>query len=234
MKNQLLGGLAISAMIAFAGAAYAQGTRETAPSSPQTGQAPGLQKNQQDAPKGQGQPSDRAQERTGMDGDRSPQKPGETTKPGATTGTKPADTTAKPDAGTKPGAATGTKPSDTTAKPGDTTTKPAPGTKPGDSASKPAEKPAADTAKVDLKPEQQTQLKQRITTVNVRTVSETQLNVTNISVGVVIPRTVELVILPAEIVEIVPQFRGYRIIRVGARYLIVHPETYRVVYIVNI
>ncbi|MDP2358498.1 MAG: DUF1236 domain-containing protein [Beijerinckiaceae bacterium] len=216
MKTQLLGGLAISAMIAFAGAAHAQGARETAPSSPQTGQTPGLQKDQQDAPKGQGQPSGRAQERTGMEGDRSTTtKPGETTtKPGATTGTKPADTTAKPDTGTRPSATTGTKP--------------------GDSASKPGEKPAADTAKVDLKPEQQTQLKQRITTVNVRTVSESQLNVTNISVGVAIPRTVELVILPPEIVEIVPQFRGYRIIRVGARYLIVHPETYRVVYIVNI
>src|SRR5690606_26282148 len=127
MKNTLLGGLAISAVVALAGAAHAQGARETAPSSPQTDQAPGLQKNQQDAPKGQGQPSDRAQDRTGMDGDRSP-----TTKPGATTGTKPADTTAKPNAGTKPESAkpgaTGTKPADTTAKPGDST-KPAAGTK---------------------------------------------------------------------------------------------------------
>jgi hypothetical protein len=215
MKNELLGGLAISAMIAFAGAAYAQGARETAPSPPQTGQAPGLKKNQQDAPKGQGQPSGSAQDRTGMEGDRSPaMKPGETS--------------------TKPGATTETKPTDTTAKPSDTTTKPAAGTKPADSASKPAEKPAADTAKVDLKPEQQTQLRQRITKINVRTVSETQLNVTNISVGVVIPRTVELVVIPNEIVEIVPQFRGYRIIRVGARYLIVHPETYRIVYIINV
>ncbi len=229
MKIKLLGGLAVSAVIALAGTAHAQGAREPAPSSPQTGQAPGLQKNQQVAPQGQGQPSGRAQERTGMDGNGSPSM-----KPGATTGTKPADPTSKPDTATKPGATTGTKQSDTTAKPGDTTTKPAPGSKPGGSASKPGEKPAADTAKVDVKPEQQTQLKQRITKVNVRTVTQSQLNITNISVGVVIPRTVELVVLPPEIVEIVPQFRGYRIIRVGARYLIVHPESYRVVYIVNI
>ncbi len=230
MKNKLLGSLAISALMAFASAAYAQGARETAPSSPQTGQAPGLQKSQQDTPKGQGQPSGRAQERTGMESDRSsPSKPGETTtKPSATTGSKPADTTAKP------GATTGTKPADTTAKPGDTTTKPAAGTKPGASATQSGDKPAADTAKVDLKPEQTTQLRQRITTVNVRTVSETQLNVPNISVGVVIPRTVELVMIPTEIVTIVPQFRGYRIIRVGARYLIVHPETYRIVYIITV
>lgn len=109
MTNKLLGTLAISAIVGISGAACSQGVRENAPSSPQRGEAPGVQRNQQDAPTGQGQPSGRAQERTGMEG-------GPTTKPGAATNVKPRDTSAKPESGMKAGE---------TAKPPTTVTEPA-------------------------------------------------------------------------------------------------------------
>lgn len=139
MKHTLLGGLGISAMIAFSGAAFAQGSSQSSPgsgggvagSSPSTGQAPGLQQNRQDAPKGQGQPSARAQERTGMGGDRSYTAPGD--KPGSATETKPGETI------TKPAAAIGAKPTVATTKPVVAITKPEAGTNPGSATGKPAE-----------------------------------------------------------------------------------------------
>lgn len=53
-----------------------------------------------------------------------------------------------------------------------------------------------------------------------------------ISVGVTVPRSVQLATLPSSIVEIVPAYRGYRYVVVRDEIIIVHPRTYRIVALV--
>ena len=60
----------------------------------------------------------------------------------------------------------------------------------------------------------------------------TNINI-NVGVGVAVPRTVELLVLPPEVVEIVPQYRSYRYFVLGdGRIVIVDPATYEIVYII--
>jgi hypothetical protein len=54
----------------------------------------------------------------------------------------------------------------------------------------------------------------------------------NVGVGVAVPRTIELQVLPREVVEIVPQYRGYRyFVLADGRIIIVDPSTYEIVFI---
>jgi hypothetical protein len=55
----------------------------------------------------------------------------------------------------------------------------------------------------------------------------------NISVGAVVPTRVHFHPLPARIVEIYPQWRGYEVILVSGRYIIVSPRTHKIVYIIE-
>ncbi len=55
----------------------------------------------------------------------------------------------------------------------------------------------------------------------------------NISVGARVPSSVNFYPLPPRIVEIYPQWRGYKVILVKGRYVIVQPETYEIVYIIQ-
>ncbi|HEX8165644.1 MAG TPA: DUF1236 domain-containing protein [Beijerinckiaceae bacterium] len=54
-----------------------------------------------------------------------------------------------------------------------------------------------------------------------------------ISVGTVIPATVELHEVPAEIVRIVPAYRGYRFFIVKNEIVIVEPGTRRIVTVIE-
>jgi len=54
-----------------------------------------------------------------------------------------------------------------------------------------------------------------------------------VRVGVTLPRTVEYRTVSEEIVRLVPQFRGYRYIIVEDDIIIVEPETYRIVYVIE-
>lgn len=56
----------------------------------------------------------------------------------------------------------------------------------------------------------------------------------NISIGTRVPRTVEFYPIPTRIIEIYPEWRGYRVILVSGRYIIVEPETYEIVYILEV
>jgi hypothetical protein len=51
----------------------------------------------------------------------------------------------------------------------------------------------------------------------------------SVSVGTVIPRDVRLSPLPADVVEIVPQYRGYEFVLVKDEIVIVDPATYKIV-----
>ncbi len=55
----------------------------------------------------------------------------------------------------------------------------------------------------------------------------------NISVGAVVPSTVRFHPLPARIVEIYPEWRGYDVIFVHGQYIIVRPQTHEIVYIIE-
>jgi Protein of unknown function (DUF1236) len=54
----------------------------------------------------------------------------------------------------------------------------------------------------------------------------------NVSIGTRVPRSVHVVVLPEEIVRIVPQFRGYEYFLVGDEIVIVDPRTLEIVAII--
>jgi hypothetical protein len=54
----------------------------------------------------------------------------------------------------------------------------------------------------------------------------------NVSVGAVVPRTVELHPLPAAIIEINPRYRNYRYVVVRDEIVIINPQTYAVVEVI--
>jgi hypothetical protein len=56
----------------------------------------------------------------------------------------------------------------------------------------------------------------------------------SVSLGVAVPRTVELYAIPEDIVIIVPGYRRYRYFIVGDRVCIVDPDTYEIVEIIII
>ena len=55
----------------------------------------------------------------------------------------------------------------------------------------------------------------------------------NISVGAMVPTSVRFHPLPPRIVEIYPEWRGYEVILVSGRYIIVRPQTHEIVYIIE-
>jgi hypothetical protein len=55
----------------------------------------------------------------------------------------------------------------------------------------------------------------------------------NIAVGTVVPSGVRFHPLPSRIVEIYPEWRGYEVILVHGRYVIVRPQTHEIVYIIE-
>jgi len=55
----------------------------------------------------------------------------------------------------------------------------------------------------------------------------------NISVGTRVPTSVRFHPLPPRIVEIYPEWRGYEVILISGRYIIVRPQTHEIVYIIE-
>jgi hypothetical protein len=80
----------------------------------------------------------------------------------------------------------------------------------------------------DLSSEQRTTIRQRLS-------SGPRVNNVNftVSIGSRIPRSVSLSLLPPTVIEIVPQYRGYRYVLVGDQILIVDPETFEIVYVID-
>lgn len=65
------------------------------------------------------------------------------------------------------------------------------------------------------------------------TIKETTNVNFNISVGAVVPASVHFYPVPTRIVEIYPEWRGYEVILVNGRYVIVRPRTHEIVYIIE-
>ena len=78
----------------------------------------------------------------------------------------------------------------------------------------------------NLNDNQRTRISESITRLNARPVTNVNFS---LSVGTVVPRDVHFQPLPADIVEIVPQYRGYNFVVVRDDIVIVEPSTYKIV-----
>lgn len=89
---------------------------------------------------------------------------------------------------------------------------------------------AATSATAAPPPEKRTQI---VSAIKSEKIEETTNVNFNISVGATIPATVRFHPLPARIVEIYPEWRGYDVVFVHGRYIIVRPQTHEIVYIIE-
>ena len=89
---------------------------------------------------------------------------------------------------------------------------------------------AATTATAAPPAEKRTQI---VSAIKSEKIEETTNVNFNISVGATIPGTVRFHPLPPRIVEIYPEWRGYDVVFVHGRYIIVRPETHEIVYIIE-
>lgn len=81
-------------------------------------------------------------------------------------------------------------------------------------------------ASVNINDQQRTRISQSISHLNVQPLNSVNFS---LSVGTVVPRDVRLQPLPSEVVETVPQYRGYDFVLVKDEIVIVEPSSYKVV-----
>jgi hypothetical protein len=88
-------------------------------------------------------------------------------------------------------------------------------------------------AKSGQKAEITTQQRTEIRTTIVKSKNAPRVNNVNfnISVGTVVPRSVRVAVLPPRVVQIYPQWRGYRYFIVGDEIIIVEPNTLEIVFV---
>lgn len=131
----------------------------------------------------------------------------------------------RPDAAAKPGSATGTTAGSTTG--------PATSNKPGTTDT---DRSTASTrggeggVNVNLDAEKRTRVTEAFSKANVKPLTNVNFS---IAVGTTINQRVDFRPLPAEIVQIVPEFRGYQYIVVRDEIVIVEPKTRRIVYVLD-
>jgi hypothetical protein len=94
-----------------------------------------------------------------------------------------------------------------------------------------SDKPSTETTgSIDISTEQKTVIRNTIIQTKVKPVDVD----VKVSIGVDIPRTIELHPLPPKVVEIVPAYRDYvYFVMADGRIVIVQPDTYEVVYIIT-
>jgi len=88
---------------------------------------------------------------------------------------------------------------------------------------------ASGGANVQLSQEQRTKIKDVV--VRDRNVARVDHADFNVRVGVAVPRTVHVAVLPPEVVTIVPEYRGFEYVVVGDQLLIIDPNTLEIVAI---
>jgi hypothetical protein len=81
-------------------------------------------------------------------------------------------------------------------------------------------------ASVNINDQQRTRVAESITRVNVQPLTNVNFSLT---VGTAVPRDIRLQTLPADVVEVVPQYRGYSFFVVRDEIVIVEPSTYQIV-----
>ncbi|MDH2343553.1 DUF1236 domain-containing protein [Bradyrhizobium sp. SSUT18] len=85
---------------------------------------------------------------------------------------------------------------------------------------------AAARTDVNLNKQQETKISASISHLNVRPLTSVNFS---LSVGTVVPRDIQLSTLPPDVVEIVPQYRGYSFALVKDEIVVVDPATYKIV-----
>jgi len=257
MNNRFMMSVATAALIASSGLAYSQGANPNAggastPSAQQSapgGAKEGMSKDRMDnaqskdgmskeAPKSaqsKDSPSkdgmkDSAQSKDGMskEAPKSAQSKDGMSKDGVNAQTKgtTADTKAGATTDTKSGTTADTKSGVTTDNKSGTTAD----TKSGATGSQTTGN-AATSATAAPPAEKRTQIVSAIRSES--SIKETTNVNFNISVGTRVPSSVHFYPLPPRIVEIYPEWRGYQVILVKGRYVIVRPETYEIVYVIE-
>ena len=88
-----------------------------------------------------------------------------------------------------------------------------------------------ENAQVNISHEQRTRVTTIIRERHVRPVTNVNFS---ISVGTIVPTEVVLVPLPVEVVQIVPDFRGFFFFLVGSQIVIVHPHTHQIATVIAI
>lgn len=81
-------------------------------------------------------------------------------------------------------------------------------------------------APVNINDQQRTRVAESITRLNVQPLANVNFSLT---VGTAVPRDIRLQTLPADVVEVVPQYRGYNFFVVRDEIVIVEPSTYQIV-----
>ncbi|TYM00135.1 DUF1236 domain-containing protein [Bradyrhizobium rifense] len=81
-------------------------------------------------------------------------------------------------------------------------------------------------ASVNINDQQRTRISTSISHLNLQPLNNVNFS---LSVGTVVPRDVRVQPLPAEVVEIVPQYRGYDFVLVKDEIVIVEPSSYKIV-----
>ncbi|MCK1497831.1 MULTISPECIES: DUF1236 domain-containing protein [unclassified Bradyrhizobium] len=81
-------------------------------------------------------------------------------------------------------------------------------------------------ASVNINDQQRTRISTSISHLNVQPLNNVNFS---LSVGTAVPRDVRLQPLPAEVVEVVPQYRGYNFVLVKDEIVIVEPSSYQIV-----
>jgi hypothetical protein len=81
-------------------------------------------------------------------------------------------------------------------------------------------------ASVNINDQQRTRISQSISHLKVQPLNNVNFS---LSVGVTVPQDVRLQPLPAEVVEVVPQYRGYNFVLVKDEIVIVEPSSYKIV-----
>lgn len=84
-------------------------------------------------------------------------------------------------------------------------------------------------ASVNINDQQRTRISQSISHLDVHPLNSVNFS---LSVGTVVPRDVRLQPLPSEVVETVPQYRGYDFVLVKDEIVIVEPSSYKIVAVV--
>jgi hypothetical protein len=161
--------------------------------------------------------------------------PKESTAPAASPAAKqPAQV--QTNAPSAPGAKPGATAQDTKAAPEHAQDKPASAAQPKSAASPAADHKAGTTgsapsaAAAAPPPEKRTQI---VSAIKQEKITEIKNVNFNISVGARVPSTIQFYPLPTRIIDIYPEWSGYQVILVGGRYVIVRPNTYEIVYIIE-
>ncbi len=83
---------------------------------------------------------------------------------------------------------------------------------------------------VQLTEERRTRVRETFRRQSVRELRDVDFS---ISIGTRVPRRIELYPIPAAVIDIVPQYRGYRYFVVQDDIVIVEPDTYEIVYVID-